>query len=306
MTDAAPTHTRRTRTTAAGALDRAAQSGETFGAEAGLARFAGVIERRGLAVLYLFTAAAVLGFALFGQDASRLARLPAWAISFYGRSFSVFALGHIALAMVVLAAVLVVRTGGAWLGVFGLAYAVSLASELGGTTWGLPFGDYRYSPILSPMWLDRVPVVIPLSWFFMALPSYALVAPWLRSGWSRVVLGSWVLLAWDLALDPAMSHATRYWTWGEGGPYYGMPLLNLFGWYVTGVVLMALFAWRGAERWTERVPAGWWGGFYGANLLLPLGLCMAAGLWWAVAATLSVLLLAALAVGWRVYQRGAA
>ena len=51
-----------------------------------------------------------------------------------------------------------------------------------------------------------------------------------------------LLLAWDLALDPAMSYATRYWIWGDEGPYYGMPWLNLFGWYVTGVVLMAVLS----------------------------------------------------------------
>jgi uncharacterized membrane protein len=104
-----------------------------------------------------------------------------------------------------------------------------------------------------------------------------------------VFVGSLVLLAWDLALDPAMSYATRYWIWGESGPYYGMPWLNLFGWYVTGVVLMLVFAWQRAERWTARIERRWWLGFYGANLLMPLGMCVAAGLWTAVVATLVVL-----------------
>jgi uncharacterized membrane protein len=107
----------------------------------------------------------------------------------------------------------------------------------------------------------------------------------------RIAVASLILLAWDLALDPAMSYATRYWLWGESGPYYGMPWLNLFGWYVTGLVLMGVLSWLRAEEWTSRIPPRWWAGFYGANLLMPLGMCVAAGLWLAVGATTFVLVL---------------
>jgi uncharacterized membrane protein len=247
------------------------------------------VERWGLAALYGFTALAVVGYGAFGQDPTRLVGLPMWAIRFYGWSFSFFALGHVWLSMLVLAAVLTLRAGGRWLAVFAGAYALSLGSELAGTTWGLPFGEYGYSALLAPMWLDRVPVVIPMSWFFMALPSYALSSLAVRSVWGRVAAGSLILLAWDLALDPAMSYATRYWLWGESGPYYGMPWLNLAGWYLTGVALMGIFAWGRAHEWTVRIRPRWWALFYGANLLLPLGMCIAAGLWVAVGATVAVL-----------------
>jgi uncharacterized membrane protein len=56
-----------------------------------------------------------------------------------------------------------------------------------------------------------------------------------RGGGRACALASFVLLSWDLSLDPAMSYATRYWIWGSTGAYYGMPWLNLFGWYVTGI-----------------------------------------------------------------------
>jgi uncharacterized membrane protein len=245
--------------------------------------------RFGLYGLYAFTLFAVAGFAIFGVNPGRLVGMPTWAVSFYAHSFAFFALGHVWLAMGVLAVVLWLRVGARWLPAFAAIYAISLGSELAGTTWGIPFGEYSYSELLSPHWFDRVPVVIPLSWFFMALPSYALAALAVRSAAARVAIASLVLLAWDLALDPAMSYATRYWLWGEAGPWYGMPWLNLFGWYVTGLVLMAvLAAWR-AEAWTARIPPRWWLAFYGANLLLPLGMCAAAGLWGAVAATVLVM-----------------
>lgn len=246
-------------------------------------------ERWGLVVLYGFSLLAVAGFGIFAQDPSRLAGLPPWVARFYAWSFSFFSLGQVWLAMTVLASVLSLRVGGRWLLSFTLAYAISLGSELAGTTWGLPFGEYAYSPLLGTMWLDRVPVVIPMSWFFMALPSYALAALALRGTGARIAAGSLLLLAWDLALDPAMSYATPYWLWGETGPYYGMPWMNLLGWYVTGVVLMVVFAWQRAETWTAQIAPRWWALFYGANLVLAVGMCAVAGLWLAVGVTLGVL-----------------
>jgi putative membrane protein len=111
-----------------------------------------------------------------------------------------------------------------------------------------------------------------------------------------VLLGSAILLAWDLALDPAMSYATLYWVWGEAGPYYGMPLLNLVGWYATGLVLMATLELLGARGWLERVSVTQTAAYYGANVLVPLGMCVLAGLWGAVAATTATLALVTISV----------
>ena len=61
-----------------------------------------------------------------------------------------------------------------WVPAFGALYLISLSAELMGTTRGIPFGEYSYSAILAPMWGGHVPVIIPLSWFCMAVPSYAL------------------------------------------------------------------------------------------------------------------------------------
>lgn len=243
----------------------------------------------GLATLYLFTGIALLGFATFGLHPSLLARFPQFA-GFYGSAFHFFAQAQIWLAWAVLALFLVLRTGIRWVPAFLALYLVSLGSELLGTSLGLPFGEYRYTDSLGPKWLGHVPLVIPLSWFFMAIPSYAVAHAALPSrATARVLMASLVLLSWDLALDPAMSRATAYWVWGEAGEYYGMPWLNLFGWYVTGLALMGALAMLRADQWIGRLPLLWLLAYYGANLLLPLGMSAAAGLWGAVAATLAAL-----------------
>ncbi len=254
----------------------------------------------GLYTLFGFTAVTLLGFATFGVHPELLVAMPQGA-GVYSHAFRFFAVGHVWLAWLVLALFLSRRVGTRWVPAFLALYAISLSSELSGTITGMPFGEYQYSPLLDPMWFGHVPLVIPLSWFFMAVPSYALarsVLPAAERRWARVFLASAVLVSWDLSLDPAMSFATKYWTWGSPGVYYGMPALNLFGWYVTGLALMAALALFRADRWIRELPIRWLAGFYAANLMLSVGMNAAAGLWGAVVAALLALAAACVLGRW--------
>jgi hypothetical protein len=58
-----------------------------------------------------------------------------------------------------------------------------------------------------------------------------------------------------------------------------MPLLNLAGWYITGLALMAALSALRADRWLRDVPRRWLTIFYGVNLLLPIGMSIASGMW---------------------------
>ena len=255
------------------------------------------IERIGLALIYLVSALSLVGFVWFGLNPERVAAAPS-AARVYGWMLLWAPRAQILVAFAALALFLTRRAGARWLLGFAAVYLLSLLSELAGTTLGLPFGPYRYTDGLGAKWLGHVPVLIPLSWFFMALPSYA-IARWRfpRSVAARVVAGSLLLLSWDLALDPAMSLVTRYWVWGVDGPYYGMPVLNLVGWYVTGLALMIALSVLRADRWIAFLPLRWLVAFYGANLLLPIGMSAAAGLSGAVAATSAAMLLCWMLVG---------
>ena len=254
-----------------------------------------------LAVIYAVSAASLVGFAAFGLHPERVAHAPG-AAAVYGWMLLLAPRMQIVLAFGGLALFLTRRVGTRWITAFVALYLLSLASELAGTTVGLPFGPYRYTAGLGLKWLGHVPVLIPLSWFFMALASYAIARcryPDRAHLVRRTLVGALVLLSWDLALDPAMSLVTQYWVWGTNGLYYGMPLLNLVGWYATGVGLMIALVLLRADEWIARLPTGWLVAFYGANLLLPLGMGVAAGLWGAVAATV-----AALVVCWLVTREG--
>jgi uncharacterized membrane protein len=82
-----------------------------------------------------------------------------------------------------------------------------------------------------------------------------------------------------------MSFLTPYWVWEESGAYYGMPALNLLGWFVTGLALMAV-----CELFAERarlvdLSVSWMTAFFALVVLLPVGMLAAAGAWLAVVVT---------------------
>ena len=189
------------------------------------------------------------------------------------------------------------------LGIFVVAFSISLASELTGTATGYPFGPYSYTTQLGHLIGGRVPFNIPTSWFFMLYSSLAICGRLLAprddsaSKWRWAAVAALVLTAWDVSMDPAMV-ATTHWLWHlpslEGasalrrvfltGFFYGMPLTNWLGWLLTGlVVARAMLAIVPPSRWAERVsPSRVPLVLYAANGILPLLICAGRGMWWAV------------------------
>lgn len=252
------------------------------------------LEWLGLAALAVFTAVAIGGYGVFGRNPGLIPDSDS-ARRFYGLSFQLFARVHILLAALVLAIPLLRRARGSWIPALLAVYGVSFLSEFIGTGYGIPFGGYEYTGLLGFKLGGRVPAVIPLSWFLMAVPAWAMAHSVFRGTSRRIhraVMGAYLLTAWDLALDPAMSYLTPYWVWEDAGPFYGMPWVNLAGWMGTGLVLMGILEVLGSRRWLEGVPMRWLSAYYGIVLLMPLGMVAVAGLWWALLATAVALSLA--------------
>ena len=137
------------------------------------------------------------------------------------------------------------RTGVAVLAVVVVA---AIAFEAVGTATGFPYGPYTYTDSLGPKLLD-VPYLVPLAWLMMAWPSRVLaelltrrVRPGRRRA-ARVVVAAAVFAGWDVVLDPQLVQA-GYWTWAEPTPGLPgidtVPLTNLGGWLLAGLVLMAV------------------------------------------------------------------
>ena len=191
---------------------------------------------------------------------------------------------------------------------FFAATVISASAELTGTKTGWPFGGYGYTDFLGPKLLGRVPVAVPLSWFYMGFASFVLAdaiaaqRAWRnRTLWS-IVLGTWLLTAWDLVLDPSMAapqmQYVHFWIWHESGAYFGMPPRNLAGWFATGLLFIAV----GRLLWNERSPraappVALPFAIYAVNVVWSMVLSVSAGMWpTAIAAIALALVPAALAL----------
>jgi uncharacterized membrane protein len=132
-----------------------------------------------------------------------------------------------------------VRTGGALLV---LVVAVAVAFEAVGLATGFPYGSYTYGEALGPTLLG-VPLLVPLAWLMMAWPSWVVAARLTARRSARIALGAGVFAIWDVVLDPQMVQA-GYWNWADPTPGLPgidtVPLTNLAGWLLAGLVLMAL------------------------------------------------------------------
>ena len=173
---------------------------------------------------------------------------------------------------------------------FAAATIISATAELTGTKTGWPFGGYEYTGFLGWKLSGRVPYTVPLSWFYMGFASFLLASKIVARTRSQaqtflsIALGAWLLMAWDLVLDPAMASdkmtVMHFWMWKEHGAYFGMPLRNLAGWLGTGLCFIAvgrtLWAQRfDALRMTAYVPFA----VYTANVVWAMALSLSVGLW---------------------------
>ena len=64
-------------------------------------------------------------------------------------------------------------------------------------------------------------------------------------GWQVVatpLVGAFIMVMWDLAMDPMASTLAQWWIWHKGGGYFGVPLQNYLGWYLTVFAFMLIFA----------------------------------------------------------------
>ena len=244
------------------------------------------LEVAGLVALLVFTVKSTLGYGFFALHPENLPSSES-ALRFYNISFQFFAQLHILIAFGALAIVLVRRLEAAWLPAFAAVYLLSFVFEHIGTGYGIPFGGYEYTGLLGARLGPRVPFLIPLSWFLMTLPCWIVArAAFSRQIALRVGLGAMGLVLWDLALDPAMSALTPYWRWEETGPYYGMPWMNLVGWFATGTVLMIALERLGGDTLADRLPVRWMAAYYAVVAALPLGMLGAAGEWLGIWVTL--------------------
>lgn len=124
---------------------------------------------------------------------------------------------------------------------------ITWIAETVGSRTGMPFGNYRYTPLLQPQ-IAGVPFFVPLAWFMMLPPAWA-AAQIIVGTRNRLVfagVSAVALTAWDLFLDP-QKVAWGFWVWTDNsganvysGGYFGIPWLNFLGWLLVAAIVTLL------------------------------------------------------------------
>lgn len=143
----------------------------------------------------------------------------------------------------------------------GATFVVSLAFESVGVATGWVYGAYSYTEKLGYKFMGLVPLIIPIAWFMMSYPSF-IIASRLTPGNQKIwrwriwlaAIGALVMTAWDLAMDPMMV-AGDHWIWDSPGAYFGIPLQNYWGWWLTIFVIYIIFLNLGRITPTSLAPS---------------------------------------------------
>jgi len=144
---------------------------------------------------------------------------------------------------------------------FILTFVISWSYEISSILTGFPFGHYVYADKLGPkLWL--VPLLIMPAYFSMGYIAWTIGHILLDRFDNQLVgaevvlvpvLASFVMVMWDLCIDPASSTVTRAWIWRDGGGYFGVPFVNFLGWYLCVFTIYLVFAvyLRHSSEWTR-------------------------------------------------------
>jgi len=115
---------------------------------------------------------------------------------------------------------------------------------------GFPFGHYHYTDVLGPK-LFLVPVLIGPAYVGTGYLSWVIATVLVEdvrreSSWFTTfavpVIASFVMVIWDLCFDPSFSTIARRWIWEQGGGFFGVPLTNYLGWFLTVYIFYQMFA----------------------------------------------------------------
>ncbi|NBU65409.1 MAG: carotenoid biosynthesis protein [Chloroflexia bacterium] len=118
----------------------------------------------------------------------------------------------------------------------------ALCVEYIGATYDFPFGAYDYTPLLGPQLFATVPIVILFAWLMSLVGSWSLsYMAWPTAPrWVRAVGCGFLIMFFDIQIEPVATLINHYWVWMQPGVYYGVPLINFAGWWAVGALLAAL------------------------------------------------------------------
>ena len=133
---------------------------------------------------------------------------------------------------------------------FILTFAISWSAESLSIATGFPFGVYHYTGLIGDK-LGAVPIMIIPAYFltgYLAWTMGGIFAGGRGTGMAKgslirvPLIAALIMVLWDVCFDPVLSTIEGNWVWEEGGAYFGVPLSNFGGWFLTVYLIFQAFA----------------------------------------------------------------
>ena len=133
---------------------------------------------------------------------------------------------------------------------FGITFLISWSTETASMAMGFPFGNYHYTDLLGVK-IGTIPLAVMSAYFVAGYLAWTMGTVFLGDLGTGIekknlflvpFIASFVMVMWDFCLDPIRSTIDGAWVWEDGGAYYGVPISNYFGWYLTVFLIYQVFA----------------------------------------------------------------
>ncbi|MFW9964700.1 MAG: carotenoid biosynthesis protein [Candidatus Sifarchaeia archaeon] len=128
-----------------------------------------------------------------------------------------------------------------WIGVeWGLILIVffgifPIIVEAIGITTGLPYGEFYYSDWMGFKIFGLVPWSVAFAFAPLIFGSLTISTKLVKDWKLQIILSATILVLVDMVLDPA-AVVLSIWVWLTPGPYYGIPITNYTGWFLTAFI----------------------------------------------------------------------
>ena len=155
-----------------------------------------------------------------------------------------------------------------------ICLAITYTIENIGIASGFPFGHYHFEVLPMLPHIGTVPFIVGPLYFGMGYMAWVIGGTLLDDAHRRLdqpfqiialpIVAAFVMVQWDVVMDPPFATLGRAWIWHDGGGYFGVPLSNFLGWYLTVWLFFQAFSVylycrrrAGAARAAQRGRAFW-------------------------------------------------
>ncbi len=116
----------------------------------------------------------------------------------------------------------------------------AMCIETIGIVTGFPYSHFTYSESLGYKLFSITPIAVFFAFTPLVLGAIRLADCICKTRLKKILLAIFFVVYIDVILDPVMV-AQNTWIWQNSGIYYGVPLMNFFGWLFSSTIAIGIY-----------------------------------------------------------------